>query len=505
MGRRQGRIQLTMRLAVFQLSAQFPGPTSPRDFITLLLSSEFSIAVPRKHRPLRQYIVVSKPCDHPECPPRQGIIRGQYESVELVREVPLENFAAKRSLSSADLGSIKTPKLNSMTKSTISLANGDEDDSPVAIEWLMVTRSDPGGSVPRFMIEKGTPPGIVNDAGKFLDWITPKPDKNSQPEVIDSKVQAKDSVTAPAATSTVEAKQAADETGQQPLQTEAEDNQEQSETKEVNSAGSNGLWGMVTGAFGAAGWAVSGGLRRQLTTAEDLASDSDSQPLGSPDRDAASEGEAEPSDTSSMRSFASALEQGNRGDFSVESNAASTSDTRSEGKRRGKQENFKQLRRLEERSRKLDAKVAKITESMEAKRLAGQEKEAAALAKSREKHEKEIAKQEAKYKKELRRIEEKREQSERKAEQRRIKAAERQEKTNMVLELEKVRAERDVALKKVDVLVQQIGELQAENTKLVANMSRPTSAREGEPVGALGLDKADDTLTPRKESPSKAA
>ena len=32
-------------------------------------------------------MVVSKPCVHPHCPPRQGIIRGQYESVELIREV----------------------------------------------------------------------------------------------------------------------------------------------------------------------------------------------------------------------------------------------------------------------------------------------------------------------------------------------------------------------------------------------------------------------------------
>ena len=46
----------------------------------------------------------------------------------------------------------------------------EEEEVEMAIEWLMVTRSDPGGSVPRFMVEKGTPGGIVSDAGRFLKW-----------------------------------------------------------------------------------------------------------------------------------------------------------------------------------------------------------------------------------------------------------------------------------------------------------------------------------------------
>lgn len=36
----------------------------------------------------------------------------------------------------------------------------------------MITRSDPGGSVPRFMVEKGTPPGICNDASRFVKWLS---------------------------------------------------------------------------------------------------------------------------------------------------------------------------------------------------------------------------------------------------------------------------------------------------------------------------------------------
>lgn len=42
------------------------------------------------------------------------------------------------------------------------------EQSPV--EWIMITRSDPGGSVPRWMVERGTPGGIVKDAEKFFNW-----------------------------------------------------------------------------------------------------------------------------------------------------------------------------------------------------------------------------------------------------------------------------------------------------------------------------------------------
>ena len=50
----------------------------------------------------------------------------------------------------------------------------DEADELNPVEWIMVTRSDPGGSVPRFLVERGTPGGIVGDAGKWLQWAATK-------------------------------------------------------------------------------------------------------------------------------------------------------------------------------------------------------------------------------------------------------------------------------------------------------------------------------------------
>lgn len=164
-------------LPVYHLSAQFPGPTTPRDFVTLLLTSDTALVDEPSSRPASpaseggpppltsrpaHFMVISKPCDHPDCPPRDGFIRGQYESIEFVQEIPPK------------------PEDNPISE-------GEEQINPV--EWIMITRSDPGGSVPRFMVERGTPSGIVSDASKFLDWACtadhPTIDEDNQEDTLE--------------------------------------------------------------------------------------------------------------------------------------------------------------------------------------------------------------------------------------------------------------------------------------------------------------------------------
>lgn len=452
--------------SVFQLSAQFPGPTSPRDFITLLLTTDFKKITPGHPQPLRQYVIVSKPCEHPECPPRDGIIRGRYESVEVIREVPAEVPATKRSASAIDLGTEKNP---TPSKST-------DGSTSTAIEWLMVTRSDPGGSVPRFMIEKGTPPGIVNDAGKFLDWVTQKTKEETGDTEVDVKSHGDRSTSVTDGNTPTTAELPGDTTHKS---TPAAD--DKGENPDYSAAWSNnGLYGMITGAFGVATSMVSGGLRGTGTGAEEAVDHSDSSE--SPRRDDKA-GDSSPSETSSIRSFASALERS----LTEEQEKGSEDVTQSEDKSQDNNNtpHQKELRRLQERRRKLDEKSAKMQERLESRRHGDKEKDAAAMAKVREKHEKEIAKQEAKYKRELKKIEDKREQEERKAEEKRKKAAEREERSNMSLELEKVRTERDVARKEVELLRMQVGELQAQNTSLAARLGKAGGLERGESASSL--------------------
>ncbi|KAJ3579564.1 hypothetical protein NPX13_g995 [Xylaria arbuscula] len=178
------------KMQVYQLSAQFPGPTTPRDFVTLCLSSDTAMApATKKGNQPREYILVSKPCVHTECPERSGFIRGYYESVELIREVktegPLQNTPSSTSAASNDPPSVTSRSNNISEDSATSNAQldgqsdesksskgGDCEENISTIEWIMVTRSDPGGSVPRFIIEKKTPEGIVTDAGKFVQWVS---------------------------------------------------------------------------------------------------------------------------------------------------------------------------------------------------------------------------------------------------------------------------------------------------------------------------------------------
>ncbi|OBT49543.1 hypothetical protein VE04_10166, partial [Pseudogymnoascus sp. 24MN13] len=173
----------------------------------------------------RQFMIVSKPCIHPQTPVRDGFIRGQYQSVEFIREVPvlptptksasmndltaagqpaksrkraesqassLNRSAVLRNANSSHPGPCpapahtptRTPSEDRRQRShTISCAGsrgvdakGEYHDIPAddpernRVEWIMLTRSDPGGSVPRFMVERGTPGSIVADAAKFLNW-----------------------------------------------------------------------------------------------------------------------------------------------------------------------------------------------------------------------------------------------------------------------------------------------------------------------------------------------
>ncbi|GAB0131935.1 hypothetical protein EsDP_00000388 [Epichloe bromicola] len=457
-------------LDVFQLSAQFPGPTAPRDFITLLLTSDFSHlklddqSHPLRQYPLRQYMIVSKPCVHPECPPRRGIIRGQYESVEVIREIPVETdpLPNTRSMSSADLISGENRKSGTINRA------GDDVEGPRAIEWLMITRSDPGGSVPRFLIEKGTPPGIIGDAGKFLDWVTATTSK-------DGTVRPKAETTKINGNSTVESLHTTDPAAAQ-RNSPASDTTRNKDTHRPSQGydaghsdwapSSTGLYGIINGAFSVAG-AVASGLRSQFSNplgfnngSQDSLADGQPIPGEREDQDAES-------DASSTLSFASALEKSVTGEKAA---AGSTQSDESRSQRLQPLE--KDLQKLMERRQKLDRDHNQFQERMQSKRQGEKEKDATSLAKLREKHDKEVAKQEAKYKREMRKLEEKREQEERKAEARRIKAAERQEKSSLTLELERVRADKDVALKEIELLRTQVGELQAQNTMLVARLGR---------------------------------
>jgi hypothetical protein len=499
---------------VYQLSVRFPGPTTPRDFVTCLVTSTPDVqAGEGKHRKPRQMMVISKPCVHPDCPERTGFIRGTYESVEVIREVlvdkPMRRVRSSLDLTrdefarpAPDVSSQDVGKEAMLRSAKRAEANGgknvtfdrqaqsdvgpeDEEDEPeYAIEWLMITRSDPGGSVPRFMVEKGTPPGICTDAGRFVKWLfsedftKPAPSADAEDDVNVAKETEEKEGTAPALP---KRKSTQHDNKLPPV--------EEVETPGVEHTGeptSGGFYGMIANALEAAGSIVTARLPAGLT-ASAKASDSepeddtiDDDESDTTTSDAASfascqENEVNPPEPAAAAAAVNASPDPASSSRSVRSVVSEASDAT------GRHD--KELRKLEDRRRCAEEKWAKMQERAmaktrdEDKSAKDKEKEEAALAKLKEKHERELAKQEQKYRKEVKKLEEKRIAEEKKAEERRRKAVEREAKENIQAELERTRAERDVALKQIDILREQVGELQTQNTMLVAKLGRV-----GEPV-----------------------
>ncbi|ROV98196.1 hypothetical protein VSDG_04438 [Cytospora chrysosperma] len=469
---------------VWLLSAQFPGPTTPRDFLTLLLTGASGCDEGEgegKEKGPRQFMVVSRPCDHPECQPRPGFIRGTYESVEIIREVPVEK-PMRRARSSTD---VKGEELQlphrpahdvgpegdrEMSRSLPRLSDpGAQDDSTVtaepetemAIEWVMVTRSDPGGSVPRFMVEKGTPGGIVSDAGRFIKWLDSKKIEDLKEDPIDELKEAVVENNDPEAPASRQVPSSADGAGELPVNADLSSSQEDVQP--------SGFYNMIAGAFGA----VSSRLPGFSTSASGVHTDSDnsySDSEGS-ERSFASAQEPEPEPEPEVLAKAATAENESMHSTKSDESSSKTSTSQHE----------KALKKLQERQKKVEEKITRQQErSAQSKQNQGDD----TLARLREKHEKELARQEENYRKEVKKIEEKRLKEEKKAEEKRRKQQEKEERENVSMQLEKTRAERDVALKQVEILKEQVGLLQAQNTKLVAQLDKEAAAN-----GVLRLDE----------------
>jgi hypothetical protein len=511
---------------VYQVSARFPGPTTPRDFVTVLMMPRPAEGKSdRTGRQPRQFVIVSRPCDgHPDCPSRSGFIRGQYESVEVIREVPVDK-PLRRVKSSIDLSRDDVKQLAdeagdhaskeavlraakkaaesegeqdgkvSFPGSPAKSSGGRDEEDEMAIEWLMVTRSDPGGSVPRFMVEKGTPGGIVNDAGKFIKWLSSQKREDLLAASTDGVDQQE--------TKPTEGSRQKAESGERPARIAKHDHlQDGHAPREGEHPPQGGLYGMFTNALGAASSAVASRVAAfnpsypivdgTGSADESYASSEasfESAEEGSPSSSLADQvsvrGEASAMDAASTKSAHSALSENPPLSHQESTSLSRTQAQHEKELRKLKQRMVKAQEKLErsQAKRRADSKSSnkgggttttddEETAATAAAKAKEKEKDDLALAKLREKHEREIAKQEEKYRRELKRLEEKHAAEERKAAERRRKAAERKERANIQMELERTRAERDVALKQIEMLKAQVGELQAQNTMLVAKLGK---------------------------------
>lgn len=527
-----------MWFLVYQLSAQFPGPTTPRDFITLMLTTDSALDAPGQEgqAQARYFMVVSKPCVHPECPQRSGFIRGYYESVEFIREIKINkplrrtqsstdtrpksggpDLAASAAKAALEASAARENEAGSSRPQGKDVASAGpegakdhikmeaDDDSETMIEWLMVTRSDPGGSVPRFLVEKGTPGGIAGDANKFLKWVSSKNlrdfDENDE---VDSKLKSEAQTVEQTAaaqklpsadpTSNVlnePAIQPKPRLSQTPGPKVASKSQTTArrtiEEEDEEEPAPPGFYGVIANALGTVashlpnpfGASTKGGDTdvSSLIESSDVSDDSASS-INSFHSVESGKDDLAPSrtrdDSGNAEYNSSSLTRATTGSGSISINskdgvAAVAGDaTSTRRRRRSATQHEKELRKLEERKRKMDEKHARDL----AKRAGDSTKDESAVIKLKEKHERDRQRQEEKYQREMRKLEQRRENDEKKATRRKEKQLEKQEKSDLGMEMERLRAERDVARKQIEMLKEQVGDLQSQNTLLVARLGR---------------------------------
>lgn len=543
-------------MAVYHLSAQFPGPTAPRDFVTLLMTSDAALVSSSSIRSLsavtsenpktspfnsvpRHFMVISRPCIHPDCPPRDGYIRGQYESIEFIREIPIK---PKKSLSTTELLKVRHPRGSSSLHRKSSLrelneedyadsasddtqsnnlemnasvrgrrrgrtisfaesrgisakgeamdansADSDELDETNPVEWIMVTRSDPGGRVPRFLVERGTPAGIVSDASKFVDWAFKKEHLELKEGVEERKEDIRGNEVHRGKDQELEAYQTNGHlAGLNGNVRQAEPRLQAVESDDTSNSkapehGQGGLFASVANA------AYSGletyapqvmtnhlpGHHAILSHAPSAVTeeiDQNNRNGVQPGRDG---GDAlSISSSSSVASFASAEDH-----FEDCPSVHSTTDSVPASTTQAKDasdmtQQEKELEKLEERRRTLDEKLAKVREKEAKDKEEMTSREGERLRKAEEKHAREVQKQEQKYKREVARLEAKRARESAKEEERRRKNEDKDEKARLSREKEQYRQQLEVVSRERDLLKEQVGALQKENTALVAKIGK---------------------------------
>ena len=522
------------KVEVYRLSAQFPGPTTPRDFVTLLVTSSRAMTHHSETGKVsdispRHYMIISKPCNHPETQPRDGFIRGQYESVEFIREIPRKLKALH---SSTDLSQIEHKHGHNLEQDLL-IRNAEKHPSPSPegdrhhlrvntsgpnsrepspsgrkrshttavpetpsrthdgphdydpeenpVEWIMVTRSDPGGSVPRFLVERGTPASICADAVKFLDWACGLQDSES-PETPRKhpKPFRRESFTSWQDAQNKEQPEEASapaigQSALSPTSTKSEPSPASPQYQTpANRTASPGIFSSVAGVISS--YTPQTVLDRfphspdtpttlsPTPTTENHDSSHVSFAPKSPDDDAASD--------ISSTSFASA--DSFLGD--PESNSITSKEIHggspTSTTQRDSTQHEKELAKLSQRRATMESKFAATKCKLAAQSSTATEKEQKELKKAEERHEKELKKHEERYARELKKIEERKKKEAKKAEERKKKAEDKDEKTRLQRERDEALAKLELLQKERDVWMKQVGELQKENTTLMQKIGK---------------------------------
>jgi len=487
---------------VYRLSAQFPGPTAARDFVTLLVTSDKAMNSDKQDAlGARHYLVVSRPCDHPKTQPRSGFVRGFYESIEFIREVPRK---LKTSHSWKDGGdhshhhnhgshhhndshgrhrAATAGQLQQTDRDSQRHQPDDLEDNPV--EWFMITRSDPGGGIPRFLVDRGTPSSICADAVKFVDWACSNEDEPPQvqeggntnpPRPI--RRESHQSWRGKSLAGIVESEQT------QPMESATSPEQTQIEPTEQH----NSIFDAVAGAAASLRPYTPQVILDRLpgTSGEQSSSEQiQSVPVNHTRPAMPQEDNKSFISTSSFASAEDHLSSVSSADHEGEpTSPESLSITSPTVQSKDHLHHEKEVEKLNNRKKALDDKFTATQSKFDEARTRQAEIDTDINSKTSEKHARELQKHQEKYQKELRKIEEKQEKERRKFAQKQNKQVEKDKETKLTRERDEARQQLDIAKKEVESLRKIVGDLQRENTALA--MKTGKAAMVVDDVGVSG-------------------
>ena len=425
---------------VYQMTAQMPPPVTPREFLTLFMTTDHALTTKSGkdggNDIPRHFMILSRPLTHPDAPNRASFVRGQYESVELIREIPLPENASH------------DPELN-------------------PVEWTMVTRSDPAGGVPRFLVDRGTPGAMLTDVTKFLDWACGEAETSDSGEAVEKLQQNSERDMKHLAPnpdgSELSNQNRGPETGDTP---QAAAPTEPVVPAQESSMMSNLTQTLQTGVEAYAPAPVANFVHIQLN----------SDQTGTPQISDSS------SDSSSINSFMSAEEMkqmstapetlpgASTENVSIMS-ATSSGETPSAEKKNLSSHDKEVLKIMKERE-KLDHKLAKKRQAEEDRLKQSHEKEESEQNKARERMEKEIKKTEERHRKEVEKLEARREKELKKAEERKKKRQDHSKLSQVARERDEFRTKSELLAKENELLRDQVETIQRENTALASRLGK---------------------------------
>jgi hypothetical protein len=490
------------KLQVWQLSADFPGPVAPREFVAMTATTDRYGDCGEDEREdgarSNHYMVVSIPVDHPDVAPRDGLVRGCFESVEVIRLVELgknggSHWSNKQSKSATNLlseeKSVRSRSTSRQRAGTISFSESrgpeakgemvdriqeedNDDDDGTAVEWTMITRSDPGGGIPRFMVERNTPASITQDAVKFLNWAIQQEELTEE-----EKEMEKQGIPA--------------EERERRLSFRRESLGE----ARYSPAEANGhLAGVVPPSSDRGIIASLAAVTENTLEAytPNVIRESLEPWLSHPQPtdDAGKGGDEDVStETSSLSSFESAQQYYSIEDHDIRDSSPSnvptdsmsglemkSSRTSEEAAAQevmmGDDKHYKELEKLERRRKELEARFDKQRQAEAKKSEDVSHKEARNAEKARERHEKEIKKQKEKYDREVQKLEEKREREAKRLIERQKRAKEKDGLAKIKRDHDEFKSQVDILKKENELLRAQVLELQRENTMLVKEVGK---------------------------------